>query len=506
MLSIFAKFGKARTAPLASGASGTSDAEVPPVAAPLIAAAVDKGPHVHDDVLGLIGNTPLVRLARIRGGDRARLFAKLEYYNPGGSVKDRTGLAMIEAAESQGLLKPGATLVEATFGNTGIGLAIAARLKGYRLVCTVPDRMSPEKINLLKAYGAKVILTPSDLPPDHPGHYRKLAERIAQDTPGSFMPNQYFNEANPLMHYRTTGPEIWRQTGGTVDVLVAGMGTGGTISGAGRFLKEKNPALKLVGVEPKGSRYQGDHTGVPSEPAPYHLEGVGQDFLPGTLALGIIDEILTVGDGEAFSAARNLALEEGVLAGGSSGAAVAAALRIASTWARGMNIVVILPDDGRNYLSRIYSDEWMRDQGFLEGARKDVAVADIVAKKPYRFQGLQSVHPEDRIRKAIALLMSNDISQLPVLEGGIQVGSVTGQGIAEKLSAFESDGRGTSGDFGDLRTSEVMGLPLPTVQLSSRLESPFGFFREHQSVVVLEGANPVGILTLSDIVQYYLKS
>ncbi|HLP40878.1 MAG TPA: cysteine synthase family protein, partial [Fibrobacteria bacterium] len=300
--------------------------------------------EIHDSVLGLIGNTPLVRLARLEGAERADILAKLEYFNPGGSVKDRTGLAMIEAAEAQGALEPGATLVEPTFGNTGIGLAIAAKLKGYRLVCAVPDRLAPEKINLLRAYGAKVILTPSDVPPDHPGHYRKVAERIAAETPDSFMPNQYFNEANPLIHYRTTGPEIWRQAGGKVDVLVAGLGTGGTISGAGRYLKERNPDLKLVGVDPKGSRYAAEFAGREgmgnthgteadsdgggkrgSPVHPYLLEGVGQDFIPGTLALGLLHAVEEVEDREAFAMARRMALEEGILAGGSAGAAVAAA-------------------------------------------------------------------------------------------------------------------------------------------------------------------------------------
>ncbi|MDB5051800.1 MAG: Cystathionine beta-synthase [Fibrobacteres bacterium] len=461
---------------------------------------------IQDSVLDLIGNTPMVRLSRIKGGKRARLLAKLEWFNPGGSVKDRTGLAMIEAAEAQGQLRPGATVVEPTFGNTGIGLAIAARLKGYRLVCTVPDRMSPEKINLLKAYGAKVILTPSDLPPDHPGHYRNVALRIAEETPGAFMPNQYFNEANPLIHFQTTGPEIWRQTEGRVDVLVAGMGTGGTISGAGRYLKKKNPDIKLVGVDPKGSRYQGDFSGTPTQPKPYHLEGVGQDFLPGTLALDLLDEVVVVEDGEAFATARRLALEEGLLAGGSAGAAVAAALRIADDWAAGKTIVIILPDDGRNYLSRIYSDEWMRDQGFLESARKDVPVAELLAKKPVRFGSLHTLHPEDKARKAITTLMTNDISQLPVLVDGLQVGGVTQKGIAEKLAEFEAGGQGDAGAFGELRVAQVMGLPLPVVQLAASLAAPFGFFREHQAALIMDGARAVGILTLSDVVHYFLKT
>jgi cystathionine beta-synthase len=462
---------------------------------------------IHANVLSLIGNTPLVRLGRLDGAHHADILAKLEYFNPGGSVKDRTGLAMIEAAEAQGILRPGATLVEPTFGNTGIGLAIAARLKGYRLVCTVPDRMSPDKINLLRAYGAKVILTPSDVPPDHPGHYRKVAERIAEDTPGSFMPNQYFNEANPLIHYRTTGPEIWRQAGGRVDVLVAGMGTGGTISGAGRFLKEKNPEVKLVGVDPVGSRYGGDFTGSPTEPKPYHVEGVGQDFLPGTLSLDLLSEVISIDDAEAFGTARRLALEEGILAGGSAGAAVAAALRLAAGWARGRRIVVILPDDGRNYLSRIYNDDWMRDQGYLDGAPKGVPVAAMLAGKPYRFKEVRTVHPGDPVRKAISLLLSDDISQLPVMEGGTLVGSVSQDRLAARLAEFEASSDGQDGSaFGEVKVANIMDPPLPVVQLGSSMANPFGFFKDHPAAMVFDGKLCAGILTLADVVHYHLKS
>ena len=465
---------------------------------------------IADNVLDLIGHTPLVRLRRLQGAGRADILAKLEWFNPGGSVKDRAGLAMIEAAETQGLLKPGATLVEATFGNTGIGLAIAARLKGYRLVVTMPDRISPDKVNLLKAYGAKVILTPTDLPEDHPGHYRNLARRIADETPGAFSPNQYFNEANPRIHYETTGPELWRQTGGKIDVLVAGLGTGGTLAGAGRYLRERNPGIKLVGVDPKGSRYQAAFSGAPGEaPArPYLLEGIGQDFLPGTLDLKMLDQVLTMDDAEAFAMARRLALAEGLLAGGSSGAAVTAALRIAADWAAGKTIAVILPDDGRNYLSRIYSDEWMRDQGFLDGARREnaVRVADLLAGKPVRFGRLHTLHPDDRARQAITALMTLDISQLPVLAEGAQVGSVTRKGIAERLAEYEASGRGDAASFGEARIAEVMGLPLPVLQLSATLPAPLGWFRENPAALVLDGREPAGILTYSDIVHFHLRT
>ncbi len=475
---------------------------------------------IADNVLDLVGRTPLVRLGRLQGAQGADILAKLEWFNPGGSVKDRAGAAMIEAAEAQGQLRPGGTLVEATFGNTGIGLAIAARVKGYRLVVTMPDRISPDKVNLLKAYGAKVILTPTDLPEDHPGHYRNLARRIADETPGAFHPNQYFNEANPRVHYETTGPELWAQTGGKLDVLVAGLGTGGTLTGAGRYLKERNPALKLVGVDPKGSRYQSafpraspvgpktNRAGAEAQARPYLLEGIGQDFLPGTLDLKLLDQVLTVDDAEAFAMARRLALEEGLLAGGSSGAAVTAALRIAADWAAGKTIAVILPDDGRNYLSRIYSDEWMRDQGFLDGARREnaVPVAELLARKPVRFGRLHTLHPDDRVRQAITALMTLDISQLPVLADGIPVGSVTQKGIAERLAEFEATERGDANAFGERKVGEVMGLPLPTLQRSAALPAPFGYFRENPAALVLDRGEPVGILTFSDIVHYHLRA
>jgi len=463
---------------------------------------------IADNVLDLVGQTPLVRLRRLQGAQGADILAKLEWFNPGGSVKDRAGVAMIEAAEAQGQLRPGGTLVEATFGNTGIGLAIAARVKGYRLVVTMPDRISPDKVNLLKAYGAKVILTPTDLPEDSPGHYRNLARRIADETPGAFHPNQYFNEANPRVHYETTGPELWRQTGGKLDVLVAGLGTGGTLTGAGRYLKEMKPALKLVGVDPKGSRYQSAFAGAEAQSRPYLLEGIGQDFLPGTLDLKLLDQVLTVDDAEAFAMARRLALEEGLLAGGSSGAAVTAALRIAAAWAAGKTIAVILPDDGRNYLSRIYSDEWMRDQGFLDGARREnaVPVAELLAKKPVRFGRLHTVHPDDRVRQAITALMTLDISRLPVLADGVPVGSVNQKGIAERLAEFEATERGDAHAFGEMKVAEVMGLPLPTLQRSATLPAPFGYFRENPAALVLDRGEPAGILTYSDIVHFHLGS
>jgi cystathionine beta-synthase len=288
------------------------------------------------------------------------VLAKVESLNPGGSVKDRIGIRMIEDAERRGLLKKGGTIVEPTSGNTGVGLAIAAALKGYRTIFVMPDKMSAEKIALLRAYGAEVVVTPTNVPPDSPESYYSVANRLTRETPGAFQPNQYLNQENPRAHYETTGPELWRQTDGRLDVLVAGVGTGGTISGAGRFLKEKNPAIEVVGADPEGSIYSGD------TPHPYLIEGIGEDFIPATVDLTVIDRFIRVSDRDAMLLTRRLAREEGLLVGNSSGAALKAALEVAKELSRDKLIVVIFPDTGRNYLSKVFSDEWMRRQGFLD--------------------------------------------------------------------------------------------------------------------------------------------
>ncbi len=320
---------------------------------------------VANSVLDLIGNTPLVRLNKITKDIDATVLVKLEYFNPGGSIKDRIGISMIEDAERKGLLRPGGTIVEPTSGNTGMGLALVAAIKGYKMIFTIPDKMSQEKIKLLKAFGAKVIITPTAVSPGDPKSYYKVAERIVKETPNSFSPNQYFNPKNPEAHYRTTGPEIWEQTDGNIDVLVAGMGTGGTITGAGRFLKEKNSNVKIVGVDAAGSIFHHEFYGTKGKIHTYKVEGIGEDFIPGTIDLGIIDEIIKVNDKEAFLMTRRLAREEGLLVGGSSGAAVFAALKVAKGLDEDKTVVVMLPDTGRNYMNKIFSDDWLKENKFL---------------------------------------------------------------------------------------------------------------------------------------------
>ncbi len=321
--------------------------------------------EVHKTILDVIGNTPLVRLNKVSRSVKPAILAKLENLNPGGSVKDRIGIAMVERAEQKGLLERGGTIIEPTSGNTGVGLALVASVKGYKMIFVMPDKMSEEKRGLLRAYGAKVVVTPTNVTLDSPEHYIRVAERLARETPNSFMPNQYENRSNPEAHYRTTGPEIWRQTGGQMDVFVCGMGTGGTITGTGRFLKEKKKSLKVVGADPEGSIFYPRFHREKEEPHQYKVEGIGEDFMPQTMDMSIIDDVIQVSDPDAFRMARRLAREEGILVGGSGGTAVHAALRVAEHLREDKTIVTLLPDTGRNYLSKLFSDQWMRDQGFL---------------------------------------------------------------------------------------------------------------------------------------------
>jgi cystathionine beta-synthase len=405
---------------------------------------------------------------------------------------------MIQAAEAQGLIKPGYTIVEPTSGNTGLGLAMAAIAKGYKMVFTLPDKMSKEKIDLLKAYGAKVIITPTNVTSDHPANYIKVAERIVKETPNSFMPNQYLNQANPEAHYRTTGPEIWHQTNGKIDILVATVGTGGTISGIAKYLKEKNPNTRIVGVDPEGSMYHHEFYGTKGEIHSYKVEGIGEDFLPTTLNLKIIDEIITVTDKESFLTARKLAQEEGVFAGGSSGSAVFAALQVAKRAEnKGKVIVVILPDTGRNYLNKIYSDDWMVENGFLPGGTDKIAVKDILTAKANKI-GLLYVRPEDKLSLAIDLMRTHGVSQLPVIKDDTQVGSIREISVMNKLSGKKSSS--------EHKVQDSLEAPLPTVNFEDKIAAPLSLLKNQNAIAVQKDNKIVDIITTIDVINYFLKS
>src|SRR5437867_6658169 len=376
--------------------------------------------QIAPDILGLVGHTPLVRLSRIGKGLRPAIVAKLEHLNPGGSVKDRIGLRMIEDAERRGLLKPGGTILEPTRGNTGVGLAMAAAIKGYRVICTMADKQSQEKRDLLRAYGAEVVVCPSAVPPESPESYYNVADRLTRDIPGAFQPNQYFNPMNPRTHFETTGPEIWRQLDGRIDVLVCGVGTGGTISGIGNYLKSQNPNVWVVGADPEGSIYTGDRA------RPYKVEGIGEDFMPGTFDSKVVDEWVMVTDRDSFDTARRITREEGILVGGSTGTAMWAALQVAKRLDEEKVILTIFPDTGRGYLSKVYNDAWMRENGFLDRLPINARVRDLVMKPARELPKLVTVPADKTVREAIDLLQQYGISQLPVTRLGM--GNNNGQG------------------------------------------------------------------------------
>ena len=447
----------------------------------------------YNNILEAIGHTPLVKLNKITAQIKSSIYVKPEFLNPGGSVKDRIAISMVEQAEREGKLKPGGTIIEATAGNTGVGLALVAAIKGYRCIFVLPDKMSQEKIALLKAYGAEVVITPTSVPPDSPESYNGVADRLSKEIPNSFRPNQFENPNNPRAHYLTTGPEIWEDSDGKVEVFVAGMGTGGTISGTARFLKEKNPNIVIVGADPSGSILSGD------SPHSYKVEGIGEDFIPKTFNRQIVDEMIRVSDTESFNTTRRLAREEGLLVGGSSGTALAAALKYAQRLEKSKYIVVLLPDTGRNYINKIYSDNWMQENGFWEGnASKSIKIKDVVLEKNI-FTNIISVSLEDKLYEAMRLMQEYEISQLPVIDNDQNVvGSIN----EANLMQFSHDGI----DFRQQPISAVMGKPLPVLDETTDISEAYRVLLSGATAVVVRRPEGfTGLLTRVDLINYWIN-
>jgi cystathionine beta-synthase len=447
--------------------------------------------EVLDSFLDAVGDTPLVRLNKVARGVPPAVLAKLEMLNPGGSVKDRIGLRMIEAAERAGVLKPGGTIVEPTSGNTGHGLAIAAAIRGYKCIFVMPDKMSQEKISLLRAYGAEVVITPTAVPPESPESYYRVADRLTEEIPGAFQPNQYFNEDNPAAHEATTGPEIWRQTDGRITAFVAGVGTGGTISGAGRFLKEQNPDVIVVGADPEGSIYSGD------TPRPY-TEGIGEDFWPKTFDPSLVDRYVRVSDRDAFRMARRITREEGILVGGSSGTAVVAAVEVARELGPDDIVVVILPDTGRNYLSKLYSDTWLLQYG-LTDRPEIVRVEEVLEAKHGELPPVVTVSAHDRVRQAIDALQRYSISQAPVVrEPSMDVAQFVGS-IRERelLDRIFRDPDALQADV-----AEVMGPPIAMVEFDEPVDIAFEALQQGTAVLVVKAGQVLGVLTRADLLEF----
>jgi len=462
-------------------------------------------------ILDLVGNTPLVELTRVirelgPAERRPLVLAKLEAMNPGGSVKDRIGLPMIEAAERAGLLKPGGTIIEPTSGNTGHGLAIAAALKGYRCIFVMADKQSTEKQALLRAYGAEVVLCPTNVPPASPESYYSVSARLARDIPGAFKPDQYWNAENPTAHERTTGPEIWRQTDGRLTHFVASVGTGGTISGCAHYLKAQNPSIQIIGADPEGSVLSGDSA------RPYLTEGIGEDFMPGTLDLAVIDRWVRVSDRDSFAAARRLTREEGILSGGSCGTALVAALQVgrelaATDGGHDAVVVVLLPDGGRNYLSKLYNDEWMRVNGLLAPSGGSARIGALLTDRHHDADrpGLVLARTTERVGEVIDRLQTYGISQMPVSEavadepGGVRiesiVGSISERGLLDRAFRDPSVVERTVG--------ELMDGPLPTIDVGASLDDAFRLLSGATSALVaVEAGEPAGIVTKLDLLEY----
>ncbi|RPI32804.1 MAG: cystathionine beta-synthase [Chloroflexota bacterium] len=455
--------------------------------------------RVYDDILQTIGKTPLVRLSRIGRGLPCPLYAKIEFFNPGGSVKDRIAVNIIEEAERSGRLRPGGTVVESTSGNTGVGLAIVCAKKGYKSVFVMPDKMSQEKIQLLRAFGAKVVITPTAVAPEDPRSYYNVAKRIVAETPNAILANQYHNPENPRSHVQTTGPEIWEQTQGRVTDVVISMGTGGTISGVGHYLKEKNPQICIIGVDPVGSilleTWQAGKLPEDAKATTYKVEGIGEDFLPSTLDLSVIDDVIRVNDKESFLWTRRLVKEEGIFCGGSSGTAIAAAIRYSQTLSPDHLVVVLLPDSGSRYLSKVFDDKWMRENGFLEASWSETPLSDVLAAKS--FQGLITACVSDRITDVIALLKEHDISQVPaLLPGGDLAGLVTEVDLLKHMLEVNHDHSAEETVESIVRKADAV------VPSHTALEAVLPAIVEGRVVLVTEADRPVGILTKIDVLDF----
>jgi cystathionine beta-synthase len=450
----------------------------------------------HENVLSAIGKTPLVRLGKLAGPDHAAVLAKLEYLNPGGSIKDRMAVHILEKAERAGLLRRGGTIVENTSGNTGVGLAVWAAVKGYRCIFTMPDKMSKEKQDALKAFGAQVVVTPTNVPADSPESYYSVAKRIAAETPNSFYVNQYHNPDNVEAHYRTTGPEIWEQVEGRLDAFVAGLGTGGTMSGCGRYLKERDPRVRNVGVDPVGSVYFSMwKTGKLPEPRVYKVEGIGEDMMCGAMDLSVLDDVRQVTDAQAFSMARRLAREEGIFAGGSSGAAVHVALQVARELGAGKVVVVPLPDTGRAYVSKFFSDEWMRDNGFpLEGGDgvSGARVADVLAGRKGE---VVTARRGDKVEAVVKRMRDHDISQMPVVD---DEGRAVGMIHEYDLLNFLIEGKHRLSEVVEPLVQPLQGVVGPETPVA-RLRA---IFNDDHVAVVKEGDRVTAILTKIDLIEF----